>query len=138
MDDSSLYYTTTSTQADTTGGLLGLVLYVALVVLLVASMWKLFAKAGKPGWAALIPIYNTIVLIEITGRPLWWFVLLLIPFVNIVFLVILMNDLSKSFGRGVGTTLLLIFLPFIAFPMLAFGSASYGGPAAAGSTPVQV
>lgn len=138
MDDSSLYYTTTSTQADTTGGLLGLVLYVALVVLLVASMWKLFAKAGKPGWAALIPIYNTIVLIEITGRPLWWFVLLLIPFVNIVFLVILMNDLSKSFGRGVGTTLLLIFLPFIAFPMLAFGSASYGGPAAAGSTPAQV
>lgn len=138
MDDSSLYYTTTATQTDTTGGLLGLVVYVALIVLMVASMWKLFTKAGKPGWAALIPIYNTIVLIEITGRPLWWFVLLLIPFVNIVALVILLNDLSKSFGKGVGTTLLLIFLPFIAFPMLAFGSASYGGPAAGNGTPAQV
>ena len=138
MDDSSLYYTTTSTQTDATGGLLGLVIYAALIVLIVASMWKLFTKAGKPGWASLIPIYNTIVLIEITGRPLWWFVLLLIPFVNIVFLVILMNDLSKSFGQGIGTTLLLIFLPFIAFPMLAFGSASYVGPAAAGSVSVQV
>jgi len=137
MDDSSLYYTTTATQTDTTGGLFGLVVYVALIVLMVASMWKLFTKAGKPGWAALIPIYNTIVLIEITGRPLWWFVLLLIPFVNIVVLVILLNDLSKSFGKGVGTTLLLLFLPFIAFPMLAFGSASYGGPAAANGTPAQ-
>lgn len=131
MDDSSMYYTTTSTSADTGGGLFGLFLYVALTVLLIASMWKVFTKAGKPGWAALIPIYNTIVLLQVAGRPVWWFLLLLIPFVNIVVAIMLLNDLSKSFGRGIGTTLLLIFLPFIAFPMLAFGSAQYVGPAAA-------
>lgn len=131
MDDSSMYYTTTATSSDTGAGLFGLLLYAALVVLLIASMWKLFTKAGKPGWASLIPIYNTIVLIEITGRPVWWIVLLLIPFVNIVVGIMLLNDLSKSFGRGIGTTLLLIFLPFIALPMLGFGSAQYVGPAAA-------
>lgn len=125
-------YTTTSTttSSDPMQTLAGL----AILVLLLASLWKIFTKAGKPGWAAIIPFYNMIVLLQIVGRPVWWFVLLLIPFVNIVFSIIVAHDTSKSFGRGVGTTLLLIFLPFIGYPMLAFGSASYVGPSAGAGT----
>ena len=106
-------------------------IYLAVVVLVIASMWKVFTKAGKPGWAAIVPIYNTIVLLEIVGKPTWWIILLLIPFVNIIVLLIVINELSKSFGRGVGTTLGLIFLGFIFWPILAFGSAQYQGGGAA-------
>lgn len=124
-------YTTTSTttsSSDPIQTLIGL----AVLVLVVASLWKIFTKAGKPGWAAIVPFYNMIVLLQIVGRPIWWFVLLLVPFVNIVFSIILAHDTSKSFGRGVGTTLLLIFLPFIGYPMLAWGDAKYVAPSAGG------
>jgi hypothetical protein len=120
------YTTTTSGSSDTLQNLFGL----AVLVVLIASLWKIFTKAGKPGWAALIPFYNMIVLLQIVGRPVWWFVLLLIPIVNIVFSIIVAHDTSKAFGRGIGTTLLLIFLPFIGYPMLAFGNATYVGPTA--------
>lgn len=106
----------------------------ALLVLILASLWKVFSKAGKPGWAALIPFYNIYVLLQIVERPVWWIVLMLIPFVNIVFAVIVTHDLSKSFGRGVGTTLLLIFLPYIGYPLLGFGDATYQGPSVATAT----
>jgi hypothetical protein len=112
-----------------------LLVYIAVIVLLVASMWKVFTKAGKPGWASIVPIYNTIVQLEIVGRPIWWIILLLIPFVNIVVAIILMFDLAKSFGKGTGFGLLLLFLPFIAFPMLAFGDAKYVGPASSSGAP---
>jgi hypothetical protein len=128
MDD-SLYYTTT-TQADQGIGPVGMVIYLVVIVLMLVSLWKMFVKAGKPGWAAIVPIYNYIVLLEIVGRPIWWLVLLLIPFVNIIVAIIVANDTSKAFGKGVGTTLLLIFLPFIGYPMLAFGDAKYVGPVA--------
>jgi hypothetical protein len=108
-----------------------LVVQLILAVVVIASQWVLFGKAGKPGWASIIPIYNTIVLLEIVGRPLWWIVLLLIPFVNIVILIIVLNDLSKSFGKGVGFTVGLILLSIVFFPLLAFGDAQYIGPAAA-------
>ncbi|MDC0271096.1 DUF5684 domain-containing protein, partial [Akkermansiaceae bacterium] len=90
-------------------------------------IWKIFTKAGKPGWASIIPIYNVIVLLEIIGKPVWWIVLFLIPFVNIIISIITTNEVSKSFGRGAGTTVGLIFLPFIFYPVLAFGSAQYQG-----------
>ena len=121
--------TATGTAAGTV--LLLTLIYLAVVVLVIASMWKVFTKAGKPGWAAIVPIYNTIVLLEIVGKPTWWIILLLIPFVNIIVLLIVINELSKSFGRGVGTTLGLIFLGFIFWPILAFGSAQYQGGGAA-------
>lgn len=123
-------YTTTS--ANSSGPLQNL-FGLAILTIVLASLWKLFTKAGKPGWAALIPIYNVIVLMQIVGRPIWWFVLLLIPLVNIVFSIILAHDTSKSYGHGVGMTLLLIFLPFIGYPVLAFGNASYVGPSAGAS-----
>src|SRR3990172_3937961 len=82
-------------------GLFGLI-YLAIVVLMIASMWVVFTKAGQPGWAALIPIYNLIVLLQIVGRPIWWFLLMLIPFVGIIVGILVMIDLAKSFGKSVG------------------------------------
>ena len=107
-----------------------LIVWLAVVVFVIAGMWKMFVKAGQPGWAAIVPIYNIIVLLQIVGRPLWWFILLLIPCVNIIFLIIVMNDLSKSFGQGVGFTIGLVVLSFIFIPILGFGAARYVGPGA--------
>lgn len=103
-------------------------IYIAILVLMVISMWKIFTKAGKPGWAAIIPIYNLVVLLEVVGKPVWWIILFLIPIVNIVIAIMVTHQLSLAFGQGIGTTLLLIFLPFIGYPMLAFGSAQYTRP----------
>ncbi len=102
-----------------------LVFQLILIVLSVVGLWKLFAKAGKPGWAALIPIYNTCMVIDMAGKPIWWVILLFIPFVNIVVSVLVAIGLAKKFGRGTGTAIGLIFLPFIFLLILAFGSAEY-------------
>ncbi len=91
--------------------------------------WRIFEKAGKPGWAAIIPIYSTIVMLEIVGKPWWWLLLFFIPIVNIVFAVWMLNLLSLSFGKGVGFTLGLLFLSPIFYPILAFSNAEYKGPA---------
>jgi hypothetical protein len=106
------------------------VIYCAVIILMIAAMWSVYAKAGQPGWAAIIPIYNLYVLTKIVGRPWWWLLLMLIPFVNIVIEIIVIHGLSKSFGHGVGFTIGIIFLPFIFLPMLAFGSSEYRGAAA--------
>ena len=98
------------------------------ILLMVASMWKVFTKAGEPGWASLIPIYNIIVWCKIVGRPAWWFLLLLIPCVNFVILIMLCIDLAKSFGKGAGFGIGLVLLGFIFFPILAFSSAQYAAP----------
>lgn len=111
-----------------------IVLYVAIIVLMIASIWKVFTKAGKPGWAAIIPIYNIVVLLEIVGKPIWWIILMLIPIVNIVVQIIVTHQLSKSFGKDVGFTIGLIFLGFIFFPILGFGSAKYIGPGGVAAT----
>ena len=102
-----------------------------MVVVLVIAMWKIFKKAGKPGWAAIVPIYNIIVLLEVVGRPLWWIILLIIPFVNIIVGIIVILDLAKSFGKTVGFAIGMFLLPFIFYPILGFGSATYMGPAGA-------
>ncbi|PYP72344.1 MAG: signal peptidase I [Gemmatimonadetes bacterium] len=106
-----------------------LICWLAVVVLLIASMWKVFTKAGKPGWAAIIPIYNLIVILQIAGKPIWWFFLLLIPLVNLVVGIMTYVAFAKNFGKGVGFALGLIFLGFIFFPILAWGSAQYQAPA---------
>jgi hypothetical protein len=98
-----------------------LVLYLGLIIMLIVSIWKIFEKAGKPGWASLIPIYNFIVLLEIIKKPTWWIIMLLIPLVNIVFLFLVYIELAKAFGQGVGFGIGLIFLSFVFLPLLAFG-----------------
>ena len=123
------------------GLLVGIVVACLVVIaIMIIAMWRVFTKAGKPGWAAIIPIYNTLVLLEVVGRPWWWiflFLLGVIPFVGavaaLVITIIVYNDLAKSFGKSSGFTVLLVLLPFIGFPVLAFGGAKYKGPAALSS-----
>ncbi|MHB1345731.1 MAG: DUF5684 domain-containing protein [Thermoleophilia bacterium] len=111
-------------------GLFGTLIWLALMVVMIAGMWRLFTKAGEPGWAAIIPIYNIIVLLKIIGRPAWWIVLFFIPLVNFVIAIMMYDGLSKSFGKGTGFTIGLIFLGPIFLMILGFGSARYVGPAA--------
>ncbi len=103
------------------------IVYLAIIILMIAAMWKIFTKAGKPGWAAIIPIYNTIVLLEVVGKPIWWFILMLIPFVNIIILIIVNLELAKKFGQSTGFAIGLILLAPIFYPILGFGSARYQG-----------
>jgi len=103
---------------------LGLV-EIVLVVLCIAGLWKVFSKAGQPGWAAIIPIYNAIVLLNVAGKPIWFILLLCIPFVNVIFSIIVMAGLAKNFGKGIGFLLGLILLPFIFLPILGFGGSRY-------------
>jgi len=116
-------------------GLAAILLYVAAVyAILVIPYWVIFTKAGQEGWPALIPIYSTYILLKVIGRPGWWLLLFLIPIVNVVIYIVMMNDLSKSFGHGVGFTLGLLFLSIIFVYILAFGISSYRGPAGATGT----
>ena len=112
------------------------IIWGAVMVFYLASMWKIYTKAGQPGWAAIIPIYNVVVLHQMVGKPVWWVVLYLVPIVNIVIAIIVTHALSLSFGKGVGFTLGLIFLGIIFYPVLAWSDAQYLGPTA--GTPVPV
>jgi len=106
---------------------LGGFLYVfsAIGIFLIVCQWKVYAKAGKPGWASLIPIYNIVVLLEIVRKPIWWLVLMLIPVVNVVIAILIMIELAKVFGKDGGFTVGLILLPIVFYPILAFGDAKY-------------
>ena len=105
------------------------IVYGIVVLLMIAAMWKVFAKAGEPGWASIVPIYNYVVWCKIVGRPAWWVVLFFVCAPVVV--IILSIDLAKCFGKGVGFALGMVFLPFIFWPMLGFGSATYQGPSVA-------
>ena len=104
-------------------------LLIALAV--IVAMWKVFTKAGQPGWASLIPFYNIYVWCKIVGRPGWWLILMFIPFVNFIIAIILCIDLAKSFGKGAGFGIGIVFLGFIFLAILGFGDAQYQGPAQA-------
>lgn len=104
------------------------VAYGAFMLLYIISAWKVFTKAGQPGWAAIIPIYNIYIMTKIGGKPGYWTLLCLIPILNFVFAIWLLNMISKSFGKDEGFTAGLLFLGFIFWPILAFGSAKYLGP----------
>jgi len=101
-----------------------------VAAIMIVAHWKIYEKAGKPGWAAIIPIYNLIILLEIVGKPLWWIILFFIPCVNIVFLVWVTNLLSKSFGQSEGFTVGLLLLSVVFYPILGFGNYKYLGPSA--------
>lgn len=124
------YYTGTPYDASAMSGLAGTIaamglfvciLSMAISILMIVSYWKIFVKAGKPGWAAIVPIYNFIVMCEIAEKP-WWYVLLLcVPIANIYAMVVVYNGIAKKFGKGTGYTVGMILLPVIFMPMLAFG-----------------
>ena len=112
------------------GGGFVTIVYLAVVVLVFVALWHIVAKAGRPGWEGIIPIYNYYVILKIVGRPGWWLILYFIPVVNIVIGIIVLYELSKSYGKGGGFTVGLIFLSFIFFPILGFGDSRYLGPSA--------
>lgn len=108
-------------------GGLGL-LWLIIIVIVIAGQWKAFEKAGQPGWACIIPVYNIYIMTKIGGKPGYWVLLCLIPFVNIVIIVWLLNMVSKSFGKDEGFTAGLFLLGIIFWPILGFGNAKYLGP----------
>ncbi len=110
------------------GGIIGVIVYLAIVVFFAYSFWKIYEKAGLPGWKGIIPIYNIYVLQGIVGRPGWWLVLYLVPCVGIIIYILNLIDLAKSFGKTAGYAVLFLF--GIGFPILAFSDAKYVGPAA--------
>ncbi len=121
-------YTNEDMAVGAAGGGIFMIIWLAVMVLMIASMWKVFTKAGQPGWAAIIPIYNVIVLLQVVGKPVWWIILFLIPFVNLIMMILVALELSKVFGKGGGFAAGLILLPFIFYPVLAFGDARYVPP----------
>jgi hypothetical protein len=118
------------------GALIGALIGIAFGIVMIAAMWKVFVKAGQPGWASIVPIYNIIVLLNITGKPTWWIVLFLLPVANIIAAILVFVALAKSFGKSTGFAMGLLFLGFIFFPILGFGDARYIGPVGdAGAVP---
>lgn len=103
------------------GGVFGLL----VAVVTIAAMWKVFSKAGEPGWAAIIPIYNTFVLLRVAQKPWWWLLLFLIPIVNFFVLIAVSVAVAEKFGKGAGFGIGLALLPMIFYPMLGFGSSTY-------------
>lgn len=99
----------------------------AICILMIVSMWKIFKKAGKPGWASIIPIYNIVVLFQVAGLNPWLILLMFIPFANFVIIFLAYIRLAKAFGKGVGFGLGLVFLNIIFMPILAFSNTEYKG-----------
>jgi hypothetical protein len=110
-------------------GLFGLVCncgMLVFVIVAIVGMWKTFEKAGQPGWAAIIPFYNMYVLtVEIARKEILWFILMLLPCINIVAMILVSIDVAKNFGKGPGFGIGLALLPAIFFPILGFGDARY-------------
>ena len=102
-----------------------LVIQLAILIVVIAGMWKTFEKAGKPGWGAIIPIYNIVLLLEIAGKPIWWLILFFIPFVNAIVFILVALEIAKNFGQSVLFGIGLALLGFIFFPILGFGDAKY-------------
>ncbi len=136
MDSSYTMYESSTTVDNGTGAAFGVftLVYIAIIVLMIVSMWRLFVKAGKPGWAAIVPVYNQIVMLQIAGRPVWWVLLtMFVPFFGWWVAIVAVIDFVKSYGKSTGYGVFAIFLPLIAYPMLAFSkSTQYVRPAAEG------
>lgn len=141
-DEGVSYSYSTSTSLDPTTALIIFLPVIVLTLVLIIAQWRIFTKAGQPGWASVVPIYNYYVMLQIVGRPAWWLLLMLVPFVNFVVMVIIALDLAKAFGKSeaFGIVGLILFAP-IGYMMLGFGGATYHGSsttAPAGSTPPPV
>lgn len=101
------------------------IIWLAVIVFALIAMWKVFVKAGQPGWGCIIPIYNIYLLLRIAGKPGWWLILYFIPVVNFIISIIVSVDIARNFGKGGGFAVGIILLPIVFYPILAFGSAEY-------------
>jgi len=104
---------------------MGSLVMLAVLVVVIAGMWKVFTKANQPGWACIVPIYNIFVILKIAGKPGWWLILFFIPVVNLIIGIIATIALAQKFGKGGGFAAGLILLPFVFYPILGFGDAKY-------------
>jgi len=107
------------------GSWLHISLVLIVTVFYIACLWRIFTKAGQPGWAAIIPIYNMVILFRVGQMNPWWVLALFVPILNLVIYIMVLHRISRSFGHGVGFTVGLFLLSFIFIPILAFGSDTY-------------
>lgn len=114
-----------SYQSNTGGMSGGFVVCIIFMLFLIACQWRVFTKAGKHGWAALVPIYNSYVLFDIIYGCGWKFLLCCIPVIGWIVPLVSTFRLAKCFNKGFGFGLGLLFLPFIFLPILAFGKSEY-------------
>lgn len=105
-----------------------LVVVLVVAVISLVGLWKIFVKAGKPGWGAIIPIYNMYCLFEMSFGTGWLFLLCFVPCVNAVIMIIMWIKLAQAFGKGAGYGIGILFLPVVFLPMLGFGDAQFIGP----------
>lgn len=120
------YYDTTSTATGILADLGTYMLFIsAISIFMIVCMWKIFKKAGKNGWEAIIPVYNIIVLLKIVELPIWYIALFIIPFANIYAIFKIFIELAHKFGKSTGFGVAMIFFGIICLPMLAFGRTSY-------------
>jgi hypothetical protein len=124
MDQNAVNYGGSSAGAGI-GGVIFMLVELAILVLVIAGLWKVFTKAGQPGWAAIVPIYNMIVILKIAGKPVWWIILMLIPFVNIVIAFLIYMSVARNFGKGAGFGVGLTLLGPVFIPILGFGDSQY-------------
>ncbi len=108
-------------------GIVGFLIWLILVVFYVYVGWKIFVKAGQPGWASIVPIYNIYVLLLIIKKPIWWIIMFFIPLISIIFAILACLEMAKVFGKEAGFGIGLLLLGFIFAPILAFGDAKYQG-----------
>lgn len=134
--DAAMANAAMSTVGAALGAMMGvyMIIAIAVAVLQIVSMWRIFSKAGKDGWKSLIPIYNSVILFKISGLSPWLLLAYLTAFIPVVgWIVILVisilqaNGLSKSFGKSTGFTVGLVLLPFIFNLILGFGKSEYVG-----------
>lgn len=104
---------------------IALIIILVLAVLAIIANWKLFEKAGEKGWKAIVPIYNLVILCRISGLSGWYTIALLIPYLNFLAAIYLYYRLSKSFGKGIGMTILLLL--YVGLFILGFGKSQYIG-----------
>jgi len=105
-------------------GMIFMAVWLAACLTVLAGIWKVFTKAGQPGWGAIVPIYNTYLMTKIAQRPAWWLILMFIPVVNVIVHVIMSMDIARHFGKGAGFGVGLAC--FVFYPIIGFGGARYG------------
>ncbi len=113
------------------GGLSLFFITLVLSIVTIIGMWKMFEKAGKPGWASIVPVYNIVVMLEIIKKPTWMVLLFFIPFVNFIVGLIIVFDIAREFGKGILFAIGMILFPFIFYPILGFGKSTYANAPAA-------
>lgn len=108
-------------------GIVSAVIAIAITLVVLAGIWKTFQKAGQPGWAAIIPIYNLYIMLKIGGNAWWWLLVMFVPIVQLYAFYKMFAGVSKAFGQGIGFALGLWFLNLIFWPLLGFGDYEHRG-----------